>query len=63
MRKNMDHLHTRNKEAVLSSRPLFSSAWLVLFSRLRQHYHTHNETHPGRAGQVHAAKERKTGLN
>jgi len=34
----MNHVDTSSNEALISTRPLFSSTWLALFTVLRQHY-------------------------
>ena len=63
MSKNMNHPNTCNEETVVNTRPLFSSAWLALFSVLRQHYNGKIVVAPVRSERPRAMREKHPGLN
>lgn len=54
---------TSNEETVVNTRPLFSSAWLALFSVLRQHYNGETVVAPVRSERLRAMREKSAGLN
>lgn len=53
----MNQMNTRNDEAVVNTRPLFSSAWLALFSVLRQHYNGEGVASPTRSERLRAMRK------
>jgi len=59
----MNHLETSNEETVVNTRPLFSSAWLALFSVLRQHYNGEIVVAPVRSQHPRAMRQKNPGLN
>lgn len=59
----MNHLETSNEETVVNTRPLFSSAWLALFSVLRQHYNGEIVVAPARSKRLRAMRQKNPGLN
>jgi len=59
----MNRLDTSNEETMVNTRPLFSSAWLALFSVLRQHYNGENVVAPARSERPCAMREKNPGLN
>lgn len=59
----MNHPDTRNEETVVKTRPLFSSAWLALFSVLRQHYNGETVVAPVRSERPRATREKRPRLN
>lgn len=59
----MNHPKTSNEESVVNTRPLFSSAWLALFSVLRQHYNGEMVVVPVRSERLRAMREKNPGLN
>jgi hypothetical protein len=61
--RNMNHIETRNDEAMVNTRPLFSSAWLALFSVLRQHYNGQSVLAVKRSERLRAMREKNPGLN
>jgi len=54
---------TSDKETVVNTRPLFSSAWLALFSVLRQHYNGETVVARVRSERLRAMREKNAGLN
>jgi len=59
----MNHLDSSNEENTVRTRPLFSSAWLALFSVLRQHYNGETAVAPVRSERPRAMREKNPGLN
>jgi len=59
----MKHLNTSNEETVVNTRPLFSSAWLELFSVLRQHYNGEIVVARERSERQRAMRGKSPGLN
>jgi len=55
-------MKTSNDEAMVNTRPLFSSAWLALFSVLRQHYHGEKVVSPTRAERLRVTRRKNPGL-
>jgi len=52
-----------NEETVVNTRPLFSSAWLALFSVLRQHYNGEMVLAPVRSERPRTVRKKNPGLN
>ena len=59
----MNHQDTSNEETVVITRPLFSSAWLALFSALRQHYNGKVVVAPVRSERLRAMRKKHPGFN
>jgi hypothetical protein len=61
--KNMNHPDTSNEETVVNTRPLFSSAWLALFSVLRQRYNGEVVVAPARSERPRAMRKKHPGYH
>jgi len=61
--RNMNHMETGKDEAMVNTRPLFSSAWLALFSVLRQRYNGQNVLAVKRSERLRAMQAKNPGLN
>jgi len=59
----MNHLDTSNEENMVRTRPLFSSAWLALFSVLRQQYKGETAVARVRSERPRVMREKNTDLN
>jgi len=59
----MKYRDTSNEETVVNTRPLFSSAWLALFSVLRQHYNGELVVAPSHSEHRRAMREKNPDLN
>lgn len=49
----MNHLETSKTEDLVSTRPLFSSAWLALFTVLRRNYNERHHVAPAKPEHLH----------
>ena len=58
----MNNFKTSNNKALVDTRPMFASTWMVLFTELRKNYNGRHLANPENKERMQPTKQERPGL-